>query len=732
MLQERCEWVAGHGEVCAAAACHTLSGVMGLRRCDVDNRLVCHSCVEMCRAWREDALIFFWGVCMRHLVIDTSSVLWMSLLAGKSKEFGYEVEHNGKTVWVNGWEHGLDAAISHITAVARELEFSAGQMVFVVEGAMSKARRVAMYSGYKENRGSRPKESYDEFNTCKVKLASEFMGAGATVVRQDGVEGDDVIAYLCQKLEGEKVILSQDRGMAALISDNVALFRNGALVKSNPFGPFDFKHIPVYKALVGYSSDGIKECPGFDDKAFLDLLVWGGKGVLPAMRGVIEARELHTLEDDVAEFKPMRKIIDNAQAVYASYDVALLRPEWVNTERVKLDVQKGSGSAEDERVTAITSSSSVPDTFSEPEVEKQHYVFDCELIGTTNPVFLVCFEGIESGEKFSFWHHVPGDMDKMKALLQRKDITFVSFNGIHFDQPLLWAALSGLSTIRLKQLANHIITEGKSFGTSEMFGYAKSPSFDHIDLMEVTPGVKISLKTYAGRIGFETMVDMPFDHTDDLEDEQLPILEAYCQNDLGVTKALFNMLREEIRLREEIGAEHKLDLRSKSDAQLAEAVLKKVANIKSKPDIPLGVTYSAPPFIQTESTVIRDILERIEAHTFKINQANGSPEAPEFLSNPIKLGHGTYQMGIGGLHSTHDNRLYVEADDETVCVSDIDVSSYYPFTMVNAGIIPKIERGQAFLDTYKKMLFERIAAKRRMVELEVEITEIERELANVE
>ena len=62
----------------------------------------------------------------------------------------------------------------------------------------------------------------------------------------------------------------------------------------------------------------------------------------------------------------------------------------------------------------------------------------------------------------------------------------------------------------------------------------------------------------------------------------MQIFESYCQNDLGVTKALFNTLRSEIELRKEMSEEHGIDLRSKSDAQVAEAVLKKAANIRGK------------------------------------------------------------------------------------------------------------------------------------------------------
>ncbi len=34
-----------------------------------------------------------------------------------------------------------------------------------------------------------------------------------------------------------------------------------------------------------------------------------------------------------------------------------------------------------------------------------HVVFDCELIGSTKPVFLVCTKELETGTTNAFWFH---------------------------------------------------------------------------------------------------------------------------------------------------------------------------------------------------------------------------------------------------------------------------------------------------------------------------------------
>lgn len=655
-----------------------------------------------------------------RLLVDTPSLLWQSLLAGESKEFGCKVEFEGKSVWVNGWEHGYDCAMSHLVSVFNELNIGPAQTIFVKAGKHSKARRKAIYNGYKEGRDSRPPEAYVEFEKCFEELRNTFMSAGSHLVVGEGTEEDDILAFLAKKLDGEIVVLTRDGDMTTLISDRVALYQNGKLTRENKYGPFPHRFVPVYKALCGDGNE-YKGASGFGPKSFLDFLVWAGDPGLAALEGMMIRRTLHELQDDVAEFKPLSKVITSAEHVYQSYECALLHDEWVDTERNPLKYEAGVvGEVKDERLAKWVEVKPEPDTWWEtihpvkPDVVKNHAVFDVELIGKLAPVFLVCVKVIETGERASFWWHVEGDMGALRTMLQREDLTWVSFNGLHFDAPLISAALCGKDPRTLKDLANAIIVgNGKAWQMPSQFDYDPF-EFDHIDLYEVAPGVQISLKTYAGRMAYKTMVDLPFDHDKDLTEDECVVLESYCQNDLGVTEALFNAIRTEVNLRVEMSREHGIDLRSKSDAQVAEAVLKKVAGIKGKSiNQPAFVTYKVPDFIQTDSDVINDIIQKVENTRFMIHPANGQVESPDFLADPIELGFGSYQMGVGGLHSTHDKQLHLEASDDFL-ISDFDVASYYPNVMLKAGLTPRLEggAGERFIAAYRDIYDKRIEAKR--------------------
>ena len=335
------------------------------------------------------------------------------------------------------------------------------------------------------------------------------------------------------------------------------------------------------------------------------------------------------------------------------------------------------------------------------------FVFDIEIIGKNKPVFLVCVKDIRTKQTWSFWHHKKGDMKRLEAMLLNQQHTWISFNGINFDVPLICAAIQGANVDWLKSVSSKIIETGmKSWQTYRELNI-DFIQFDHIDLIEVAPGVMISLKTYAGRMHYPSMVDMPFAHDQDLKPNELSILEKYCLNDLGVTEALYKTQLERVALRVKMGAEYGLDLRSKSDAQCAEAILKNRLGIWfTNIVIPRTVRYTAPYFIQTKNADVKALQYNLEETIFQIDQANGAPVAPDWMEELQHVGRGSYQVGIGGLHSTHDHNLHL-ITTEKLLISDFDVASYYPELILSCGL-----GNQRFLTEYGNIKETRMLAKR--------------------
>ncbi len=270
---------------------------------------------------------------LKRGLVDTSSVLWTSLMAGKDKEFGREVpnEAGDKMVWVNSAEHCISNALNHLIFVMDQLKLVPRQMIFVVEGQNSKSERQGIHPGYKAGRDKVPAQ-YEEFNKAKAQLLELFRNLGALIVSQDGVEADDVLGYLAQKLKGEVWIISYDKDLAQCVGGNVHHIRDGKFDR-NPFGDFPLDLIPVYIALVGDSQDKIPGAKGFGDGAWNDMHAVFGDDGLKAMELLIKGKKLEALEEDVGELKILQKVIDDRKGVYMSYELGRLRTERVNTMR---------------------------------------------------------------------------------------------------------------------------------------------------------------------------------------------------------------------------------------------------------------------------------------------------------------------------------------------------------------------------------------------------------------
>ena len=94
----------------------------------------------------------------------------------------------------------------------------------------------------------------------------------------------------------------------------------------------------------------------------------------------------------------------------------------------------------------------------------------------------------------------------------------------------------------------------------------------------------------------------------------------------------------------------------------------------------------------------------------------------------INIGESTYQMGIGGLHSCEEKQA-VYADEDHVLV-DRDVASYYPQIILNQRLYPK-HLGEGFLDVYRNLVTQRLAAKKRAGDIKEELRELKKKLAEL-
>lgn len=346
-------------------------------------------------------------------------------------------------------------------------------------------------------------------------------------------------------------------------------------------------------------------------------------------------------------------------------------------------------------------------------MRKERLIFDTECYSN---YFLAAFTSLVTGKVvyFEMTPSKPLDINRFGWVMQ--NFTTVGFYSNNYDLPMTTLALNGRSCTQLKEASDKLIVEGWRPGDILKQNKLKALKFDHIDLIEVAP-LRASLKTYAGRLHAPRMQDLPFHPSSVLTEDQIAIIRWYCVNDLTNTAFLHETLIEQIKLREQLTQETGIDVRSKSDAQIAEAVIadeleRRTGRRPRAPLIDVGTVYRyrLPHYLKFATPLMNAVADRVISSGFVVAE-DGSIDIPPALKGlDIPIGDSVYRMGIGGLHSREKSVCHVS--DDIYILRDKDVISYYPKLMLNLGIYPK-HIGPIFLEIFRTIVERRIAAKEK-------------------
>ncbi len=333
----------------------------------------------------------------------------------------------------------------------------------------------------------------------------------------------------------------------------------------------------------------------------------------------------------------------------------------------------------------------------------------------------------------------PYNREKLHWILHH--YTIVGFNLHKYDLPVMWCGHDWQLLSKIQEVSNAIIYNNVYPKQLEIDFNFKIQKTNTIDLIEICPGNSPkstsdvgftrpkSLKLYMGRLHSKRLQELPFPVHEDLSSEQIEIVNNYCINDLIGTEEVFTFNKDRIQLREELGRDYGTDLRSKSDAQMAEAmVAHEIKKLKGwwprKADLderrifyytePVYLQYdyarSCAPFqkYQYVSPVLQQLLADVTTTEFICQY--GRLSKPSIFDNyQFQLEKLRYKFGIGGLHSCEENVSY--RANETCLLIDRDVASYYPAIIINQGLCPK-HLGPVFSTIYRRMRDDRIEAKR--------------------
>lgn len=340
-----------------------------------------------------------------------------------------------------------------------------------------------------------------------------------------------------------------------------------------------------------------------------------------------------------------------------------------------------------------------------------------------------------------------------------KQFTWVGFNSNLYDENMLKLALAGVGVYELKRANDAMIpapiigpdgkkqkVDGlrwKAFTDAFPAANYRIQDFDHIDIMEVVPGVRIGLKTYMARMHSQTIQDLPFDPHASLSEQEQIEADEYCGNDLKGTRGLRETVASRLRMREKLTETYGADMRSKSDAQMSEAIIAARLGYKpQKPYLATGTQFQLKPapwlqFVTPQLQQVFDICRNVVF--FWSNKEDGEPIVfpdgskiktgvnmpKEIASLRPALGRSVYKFGIGGLHSTESAQT-VYSISGVQQLMDSDVGSFYPAL----AILMKLFAPHIMV-IYEDIFRLRMANKDKTKELKEKAKELNAEIARV-
>ena len=329
--------------------------------------------------------------------------------------------------------------------------------------------------------------------------------------------------------------------------------------------------------------------------------------------------------------------------------------------------------------------------------------------------FLIAFENME-GKRWAFEltgeqaiH--PNDIAKLQKIIGTH--TLIGYNCLMYDCRILSYFLYGHistvieSTLERMYLLSKKIIESENYDVYRTFPIHQS--IKYIDLMPIGPNqARIGLKLYGARMHVDNLVNLPYDPTVNLTRLQMQEVQDYCYIDIDVTRQLYEKIKERIDVRLLLGKEYGLPLTNKSDAQIAEAVVRKECRVWNDPQIPKTVKYIAPKYLKFTKPELQKVLHDVTTSEYSCDQ-NGKVVAPAAMRRIISIMDGKYQLGIGGLHSCEKSISHVS--NRFCQLVDVDVASYYPSIILNERLHPK-GLGLHFLAVYQTITNKRLEAKR--------------------
>ena len=315
------------------------------------------------------------------------------------------------------------------------------------------------------------------------------------------------------------------------------------------------------------------------------------------------------------------------------------------------------------------------------------------------------------------------DYDKLYSYLTSLDnnqTEVVTFNGIHYDNPILAMLHYKFNLWKNKEynfitsmcfaLSTDITTSEDWFRNDKEYKkYKYYWNWVDIDLLlywskMLRQSKNLSLKALGIQLNYPVVMELPYEYDELIPKDLLPKVREYnLIHDLNQTEWLYEKLKYEVESKRQTMKDEKLNCMSWDGVKIGYTLLIKhyaerrsldyVNLLKQKPkpfkSFKMGDTIL--PFIDFKSSGSRAFkkikVKKKSGQTKTVDLYDNFSYMLEVLKNTkvnlntkiaprVRFANLDYDCGLGGLHTVHDNQIIKSTDDYRII--DIDVSSYYP------------------------------------------------------
>jgi hypothetical protein len=356
---------------------------------------------------------------------------------------------------------------------------------------------------------------------------------------------------------------------------------------------------------------------------------------------------------------------------------------------------------------------------------KKVWVYDLEQFLNLHTATFMNRDDTEEVRVFAI-HVARNDSKEYYKFLQTEVAGLIGFNNVNFDYPLLhffmmvmqsYTIGRGTEEINPEMLNDLLYDETQRIINEE---YSAIPEHQvkipQLDLFRIhhfdNKAKRTSLKAVEIAMNSPNVQDMPYPPYHHVLEEEIQDVLDYNFNDVEETEHFYELSKDLIELRKNLGAKYGLNLRNANDPKIGQEIFgREIAKKK-------GWSYRSLRDMRTyrHSIDLNDcVLDHIKFRSDEFNRILDFFKKTTIITTYKAFEESVlykgfkYDYGTGGIHGCIESGVYEST--ETHMILDIDVAAYYPSLAIVNKFYPQ-HLGMEFVEVYKELFDQRMIAKR--------------------